>query len=168
MSHDHSALIAQLRESLTKQRYNTMVVHNYCRNAESFLHYLERRKIAVEAATPAEVSNYLRCAVRQFRQRHGYSCAPQWQSIPRSGIHALLRSVQKRWPPEPMTSDPGEILCRAVCKEYQEWLSEKRGLAVASVDDLMWEARHFLAWYTNRTGVASLREQARARDRGDR
>jgi integrase/recombinase XerD len=158
MSHDHSALIAQLGESLTKHRYDSMVVHNYCRNAESFLHYLERRKIAVEAATPAEVSNYLRCAVRWFRQRHGYSCAPQWHSIPRSGIHALLRLVQKRWPPEPITSDPGEIVCRAVCKEYREWLSEKRGLAVASVDDLMWEARHFLVWYTNRTGVASFTE----------
>ena len=40
MSHDHSALIAQLRESLTQQRYNSMVVHNYCRNAESFLQLL--------------------------------------------------------------------------------------------------------------------------------
>ena len=158
MSHDHSALIAQFRASLTQQRFNAAVVHNYCRNADYFLHYLERRRIAVEAATPVEVSNYLRCAVRRFHQRHGYSSAPQWQSIPRAAIHALLRLVQKRWPPEPMASDPGEIVCRAVCNEYREWLSEQRGLAVATADDLMWEARHFLAWYTERTGATSFME----------
>jgi integrase/recombinase XerD len=158
MSHDHSDLIAQLRESLTNHQYNAMVVHNYCRNAENFLHYLNRRKIALEAATPAEVSGYLHRAVRSFRQRHGYSCAPQWHSIPRSGIHALLRFVHKRWPPEPMALDRGEILCRAVCNDYREWLIEQRGLAVASVDDLMWEARHFLSWYTEHTGVATFTE----------
>jgi site-specific recombinase XerD len=158
MSNDHSALIAQFRETLTHQRYSPVVVHNYCRNADHFLRYLAEREIAVEAATPAEVSNYLRAAVRWFRERHGYSPAPPWHSVPRAAIHALLRRVQKRWPPEPMASDPGEILCRAVCSEYQEWLSVQRGLAVASVDDLMWEARHFLSWYKERAGVVSFKE----------
>src|SRR6516164_565970 len=84
MLHDHSALIAQFRELLTQQRYNAVVVHNYCRSAGYFLHYLAQREIGVEAATPAEVSNYLRCAVRRFRQRHGYSPPAEWQSIPRA------------------------------------------------------------------------------------
>jgi integrase/recombinase XerD len=84
--------------------------------------------------------------------------APAWQSIPRASIRALVRRVQKRWPPEPMASDPGETLCRAVCSEYRGWLSVQRGLAVASVDDLMWEARHFLSWYKERAGVVSFRE----------
>ena len=70
----------------------------------------------------------------------------------------MLRLVQKQWPPEPKASEPGEILCRVVCNEYREWLIEQRGLAVATVDDLMWEARHFLAWYTERSGVASFTE----------
>jgi integrase/recombinase XerD len=56
MPHDHNALIGQLRESLTQQRYNAGVVHNYCRNADYFLRYLARRDIAVEAATLAQVS----------------------------------------------------------------------------------------------------------------
>ena len=68
MPHDHSALIAQLRESLTQQRYNAAVVHNYCRNADYFLQYLVQQKIAVERATQAEVSDHLRCAARRFRQ----------------------------------------------------------------------------------------------------
>jgi hypothetical protein len=36
MSHDHSALIAQFTETLTQQRYNPVVVHNSCRNADYF------------------------------------------------------------------------------------------------------------------------------------
>ena len=40
MPHDHSALIAQFRESLTQQRYNSVVVHNYCCNADHFLQLL--------------------------------------------------------------------------------------------------------------------------------
>lgn len=158
MPHDHSALIAQLRELLTQQRYNAVVVHNHCRNANHFLHFLAQRKIAVEAATPAEVSRYLRCAVRRFRQRHGYAPPAGWQSIPRSGIHALLRLVQRRWPPEPAAAGPGEVLCRSVCSAYQEWLRVERGLAAASIDDLMGEARRFLSWYTERSGAVGFIE----------
>jgi len=158
MSHGRSVLIAQLRESLTTQRYNASLVVNYCNHAESFLRYLNRRRITIEAATPVAVSHYLRCAIRWFHQRHGHSPSPGWSSRPRSSVHALLRLARKRWPPEPVTSDPCEILCRSVCREYCEWLTEQRGLAVASVDDLMWEARNFLVWYTNRTSIASFKE----------
>lgn len=45
-------------------------------------------------------------AVRRFRERHGHPPAPRWESIPRAGIHALLRLVQKRWPPDPL-AQPG-------------------------------------------------------------
>jgi hypothetical protein len=40
-----------------------------------------------------------------------------------------------------------------VCSAYREWLRGERGLADASVDDLMGEARHFLSWYTERSGA---------------
>lgn len=158
MPHDPSVLIAQFRESLTQQRYNPVTVHNYCCNAAHFLRYLAEREIAVEMVTPTEVFNYLRCAVQWFRKRHGRSPGPHWISIPRAAIHGLLRRVQKLWPPETVASDPGEALCQAVCREYQEWLTIKRGLAVASVYDLMWEARHFLSWYIKRITVVSFME----------
>ena len=67
MPHDHRALIGQLRELLTQQRYNAVAIQNYCRSADHFLNFLAQRKIAVEAATPAEVSHYLRCSARRFR-----------------------------------------------------------------------------------------------------
>lgn len=158
MSHEYSALVLQLRETLTRHRYNAVVVDNYCRNADYFLTYLTDRKMAIEAVTPMIVSDYLRLAVRQFRKRHGHPPAQYWVNIPRSGIHGLLKLALKRWPPEPETSDAGELLCREVCDQYQPWLREERGLAAASIDALMWEARNFCSWYTKRAGAPTFRQ----------
>lgn len=156
MSDNHYALISQLKETLAQQRYNPMVVHNYCRNAEIFLSYLEEQKISPEAVIPATVSKFLGLAIQQFRKRHGHAPAPRWESIPRAGIHGLLRLALKRWPPEPVTSDTRELLCREICNQYQTWLREERGLAVASIDALMWEARNFCAWYIGHIDSASF------------
>jgi len=156
MSNDHHALISQLQETLAKQQYNPTVVHNYCRNADLFLSYLEEQRISPEAVIPATVSQYLSLAVGQFRKRHGHSPAPRWESIPRSGIHSLLRLALRRWPPEPATSDSRERVCREVCNQYETWLREERGLAAASIYALMWEARHFCAWYIAHAGNASF------------
>jgi integrase/recombinase XerD len=156
MSHEHGALVSRFRETLAQQRYNPVVVDNYCRNADYFLCYLAERKIALEVVTPTEVSIYLRLAVRRFHKRHGRAPAPYWVSIPRAGIHGLLRLALKRWPPEPVTSNAGELLCQEVCSQYQRWLREERGLAAASIDALMWEARYFCAWHIGRSDTPSF------------
>ena len=156
--HDRCALIDQLRALLTQQRYNPLVIHNYCRSAEHFLEHLAQRDIAVDAATPDRVSGYLRYAIRKFRQRHGHPPALRWESIPRAGIHALLRLVQKPWPPEQPPASPAEALCRSVCNEYREWLQVQRGLAKASIRALMWEGRNFLSWYAARSPLDDLRK----------
>jgi site-specific recombinase XerD len=156
MQHDDSALVEEFKEILTQQRYNSVVVHNYCRNADYFLCHLAERKIALEAVTPVTVSNYLRLAARQFRKRHGRAPARYWVSIPRAGIHGLLRLALKRWPPEPATFDAGELLCREVYGQYRTWLQEERGLAIASISALMWEARYFCSWYIGRACSASF------------
>jgi integrase/recombinase XerD len=62
MSRDYCALVARLRDSLTQQRYNPVVVKNYCRNADYFLCYLAERKIALEAVSPTEVGYAHRAA----------------------------------------------------------------------------------------------------------
>ena len=158
MAHDRCALIDQLRALLTQQRYNPLVIHNYCRSAEHFLEHLAQRDIAVDAATPDRVSGYLRYAIRKFRQRHGHPPALRWESIPRAGIQALLRLVQKPWPPQPPPASPAEVLCRSVCDEYREWLDKDRGLAKASIRALMWEGRNFLSWYAARSPLDDLRK----------
>jgi integrase/recombinase XerD len=150
------ALVAELRDTLTRQRYNRVVVYNYCRNADCFLSYLTGRGIELEAVTPTEVADYLRLAIRRFRERHGRGPAHRWVSIPRAGIHRLLQLALKRWPPEPAAADAGELLCREVCDEYQTWLRDQRGLATASIRALMWEARYFCAWYIKRSGRDSF------------
>nr|WP_239000593.1 site-specific integrase [Novosphingobium pentaromativorans] len=43
-----------------------------------------------------------------------------------------------------------------ICREYEAWLREERGLASASIAALMWEARNFLRWQFDRAGAASL------------
>jgi integrase/recombinase XerD len=158
MPHDRGALIDQLRALFTQQRYSSVVIHNYCRSAEQFLEYLTHRDIAVDAATPAQVSNYLRYAIRKFCQRRGHPPAPRWESIPRAGIHALLRLVQKRWPPEPPAASLREALCRSVCNEYRDLLEVQHGLAKASIRALMWEGRNFLSWYAARSAGDDLAE----------
>jgi integrase/recombinase XerD len=146
MPHGYGTLVAELNDELTRQRYNRVAVNNYCRNADYFLAYLTARAIALEEVTPADVRAYLRFAVRQFRKRHGRAPARYWIGIPRSGIHALLKLALKRWPPETAAINAGERLCREVCDQYQTWLREERGLATASIDALLWEARNFCAW----------------------
>jgi integrase/recombinase XerD len=154
--HHRSVLSDQLRALLTEQRFNPVVIDNYCRCAQHFLVHLARRDVAVDSATPDHVSSYFHYAVRRFRQRHGHPPAPRWESIPRAGIHVLLRLVQKRWPPEPPPASPAEALCRSVCNEYREWLHVQRGLAKASIRALMWEGRNFLSWYTARSAGDDL------------
>ena len=154
MPHGYGTLVEELKDTLTRQRYNRVAVHNYCRNAGYFLTYLAAREIALEAVTPVDVTNYLRFAVRQFRKRHGRAPARYWIGIPRSGIHALLKLALKRWPSEPAATDAGERLCREVCERYQTWLREERGLATASVDALLWEARNFCAWLVKHSNVS--------------
>src|SRR5262249_1625607 len=95
MSHDHCALVSQLRELLTHQQYKPGTVYNRCLFAGHFLEYLSQRDIPVEQATPAHVSSYLRCAVRRFKQRRGRTPSQYWRTDPRAGVHALLRMVQR-------------------------------------------------------------------------
>jgi hypothetical protein len=167
MPHEYGALIAELRDTLTRQRYNRVVIHNYCHNADCFLSYLAGREVDLEAVTPTEVADYLRLAVRMFRERHGRVPARYWVNIPRAGIHGLLNLALKRWPPEPAAADAGELLCREVCDQYQTWLREQRGLATASIDALMWEARYFCAWYIKRSGTDSFADLSVRDSHGD-
>lgn len=148
--------ISRLKANLTQQRYSPVAVRNYCSYAADFLCHLDRRGIALESVTPADVSDHLRLAVRQFRKRYGRSSGPRWTSIPRPAIHALLRLVLKRWPPEPVLSDPREIFCQTVCHEYREWLKVERGLAAVTITELMRLARHFCAWYLERVDTPSF------------
>lgn len=149
-------LIAGLADALIRQNYNRVVVENYCQYAHAFLEYLAESGVPLTTVTPPQVAQYLRHAIRSFHRRHGRSPGPRWQSIPRAGIHALLRLVQGQWPPAPEVIGPDATFRHMICCEYETWLRDERGLAAASIDALMGEARHFLAWQTDRGGAAGV------------
>ena len=106
----------------------------------------------------AQVAQYLRHAVGLFRKRRGRPPGPDWHSIPRSGIHALLRLAQGQWPPVPKITCAADAVRFTICDEYETWLREERGLVRPSIVALLWEARHFLAWQLGRCGAESLME----------
>jgi site-specific recombinase XerD len=158
MSNTDRDLIAELAAGLTKQSYNPVVVRNYCAYAREFLAHLAKHEISVTAVTPSQVAQYLRHARKSFWKRRGRQPAGDWHSIPRSGIHALLRLARGQWPPEPFVVGPEATLRHEICFKYETWLRDERGLAAASIVALMAEARHFLAWQLERGGTASLRK----------
>jgi site-specific recombinase XerD len=158
MSNTERDLIAELAAELTRQSYNAVVVRNYCAYARDFLAYLAQHEIPVTAVTPPQVAQYLRHATVAFRKRRRRRPASHWHSIPRSGIHALLRLAHGQWPPEPEMIGPEAALRHEICCSYETWLRDEKGLAAASIVALMAEARHFLAWQLDRGGVANLRK----------
>ena len=153
-------LIAELKVALITQRYSPVVTGNYCAYARGFLDYFARRSIPIAEVTEAQVTHYLHHAIAMFRKRHGRSPGPYWHSIPRSGIHALLRLAQGQWPPAPKATCAADTLRFAICDEYETWQREERGLAEPSIYALMWEGRNFLAWQLDRCGVDSLMEMS--------
>ena len=68
----------------------------------------------------------------------------------------MLRLVHGQWPPAPDVIGPDATLRHAICCEYEAWLRDDRGLATASIDALMWEARYFLAWQIDRGGASGV------------
>jgi len=149
-------LIAELRIVLTKQRYSPVVIGNYCAYARGFVDYLAQQNVEIAEVTEAQVAQYLQYAIAMFHKRRGRSPGKNWHSIPRSGIHSLLRLAQGQWPAAPQATCAADALRFAICNEYETWLREERGLATASIDALMWEGRNFLVWQIDRHGPDSL------------
>ena len=157
MSSTNRKLIAKLADDLTRQSYSPVVVRNYCAYARDFLAYLAQHEITITTVTPPQVAQYLRHARVMFRKRRGRPPAAHWHSIPRSGIHALLRLARGQWPPEPDIVGPEATLRHEICLKYETWLRDERGLAAASIVALLAEARHFLVWQLDRGGAQSLK-----------
>ena len=151
-------LITKLADALTRQNYSPVVIGNYCRYAQLFLEYLAKRELPAETVRPCEVDRFLRHGIEAFRQRRGRPLGPNWSSIPRAGIHALLRLVQGQWPPPPEIVGAGGRLRHEICCEYESWLRDERGMATASIVALMWEAKRFLGWQIERGGASSVME----------
>ena len=152
----HDELIAELTNSLTTQNYNPVVVANHRLYARAFLDYLAECDIQVETVTPQQVDQYFGYAVQDFEIQYGRPPSARWHMLPRTAIAKLLRLAQGNWPPDAEMIGPDDEHRHEICREYEAWLREERGLASASIAALMWEARNFLRWQFDRAGAASL------------
>ncbi|UXN57798.1 site-specific integrase [Phyllobacterium zundukense] len=157
MSKSERELIVELEAVLNGRRYSPVVIRNYCSYAREFLDYLMHRGIPVGDVTEIEVAEYLRHAAVLFRKRRGRRPSKRWHEVPQSGIHALLRLGQGQWPPAPKVACAADALRFVICNEYETWLREERGLAQASIDAFLWEARCYLAWQFDQSGVECLK-----------
>ncbi|KAA3445780.1 integrase [Mesorhizobium sp. SARCC-RB16n] len=149
-------LLTELKAALTNRQYSPVAIRNYCAYAQEFLDYLVRRGIPVADVTEDLVERYLHHATALFRKRRGRKPSKRWHEVPQSGIHALLRLGQGQWPPAPKVVCAADALRFTICSEYETWLREERGLAQASIEAFLWEARYFLAWQLDRSGVEGL------------
>jgi site-specific recombinase XerD len=149
-------LITELSNSLTAQNYNPVVVANHRLYARAFLDYLAECDIQVETVTPQQVDQYFGYAVQDFEIQYGRPPSARWHMLPRTAIAKLLRLAQGNWPPDAEMIGPDDEHRHEICREYEAWLREERGLASASIAALMWEARNFLRWQFDRAGAASL------------
>jgi integrase/recombinase XerD len=152
----HDELITELSNSLTTQNYNPVVVANHRLYARAFLDYLAECDIQVETVTPQQVDQYGGYAVQDFEIQYGRPPSARWHMLPRTAIAKLLRLAQGNWPPDAEMIGPDDEHRHEICREYEAWLREERGLASASIAALMWEARNFLRWQFDRAGAASL------------
>ena len=152
----HDELITELSNSLTTQNYNPVVVANHRLYARAFLDYLAECDIQVETVTPQQVDQYFGYAVQDFEIQYGRPPSARWHMLPRTAIAKLLRLAQGNWPPDAEMIGPDDEHRHEICREYEAWLREERGLASASIAALMWEARNFLRWQFERGGAASL------------
>lgn len=155
MSKSHAELIAELSKSLTEQNYSPVVVANHRLYAGAFLDYLAERDMSAATVTPSQVEQYFCHAIQCFRERYGRSPGSRWHRLPHTAICKLLRLAQDKWPPV-AESGPDVMLRQAICQEYETWLRDERGLADATINALLQEARRFLEWQSGRHGAGGL------------
>jgi integrase/recombinase XerD len=156
MLKSHDELIADLSKSLTEQNYNPVVVANHRLYARAFLDYLAEHNMPVAIVTPSQVEQYFCHAVQCFQLRYGREPGSRWHRLPHTAICRLLRLARGEWPPAAKI-EPDSGLRHAICHEYETWMRDERGLADATIDARMREARRFLDWCFDCSSADGLR-----------
>jgi integrase/recombinase XerD len=149
MLKSHDELIAELSHLLTEEDYNPVVVANHRLYARAFLGYLAERNMLATMVTPSHVDQYFRHAVQCFQLRYGRPPSSRWHRLPHTAIWKLLRLAQGTWPPASEIG-PDAARRRTICREYEVWMREERGLSDPTIDARLREARRFLDWYFDR------------------
>ena len=89
------------RTALNDEHHTTGTIRHYLQVGRRFMIHLNERSISVEAVRQEDVSRFINFELRGFRRKHGRlpHRIIDWRCRLTSGIHALLRVVQGKWPP---------------------------------------------------------------------
>lgn len=151
--------LSQLKEHLKLQRYSPQATQRRLAVSGHFLRYLDRRAVPIEMAEPSNVRMYLQNELKLFHRRHGHepwSSMADWRRSHTGGIEMLLQLVHGQWPPTPEPATPLEKFQRDLCSEYDEWMRDRRGLALETRSSRCAEAHRFLGWLADRGSQQGL------------
>lgn len=145
--------LVRLKEHLKQQGYSPQPTLRRIAVAEGFLTYLDLRHTAVESVEPAHVDLYLQKKLQLFHEHHRRaprSSTADWRRSHTAGIDMLLRLVRGQWPPCSVPSTPREIFHHDLCQQYDQWMSDLRGLAAVTRTERCAEAQRLLDWLEDR------------------
>ena len=141
--------LEKLRAHLREERYGKCARAGYVYAARSFLRYLERRELQLEAVTPAVLERYLESR-RLKGSRRPYP--KQFKRMHRAAIKMLLRVIRGEWPPKLPPSTPEEIAIEA----YEAWMRDLRGLTASTRRNARKEMLKLLEWMCAHDKTAAM------------
>lgn len=156
--------LSELEGHLSRERYSPQATQRVTAVGRDFLTYISKRDIPVEAVKPKNITRYLQHALRFYRRRHRRDPeslhAPKsfqfWRYSHTTGIYMLLRLVRGCWPPPSAPQTPTEIFHRDLCKQYDKWMDDVRGLSLETRSGRCAEARRFLTYLAERGSPQGL------------
>ncbi|MHB8348626.1 MAG: site-specific integrase [Acidiferrobacterales bacterium] len=142
----NASRIEQLKAHLKAERYSAAIQRLYPPLAQRFLDYLDGKAVAIEAARPSNVDDFIRRELRLCRKRN-YRVPRdprRWRWHYTRPIHMILRLVHGRWPVVPAPATALEAFHRDLVRGYDTWMHELRGLAVETRSERTTQAQWFL------------------------
>lgn len=156
--------LSKLEEHLNRERYSQVATRQDISVGRTFLTHLSKQRIAVEEVKPTHITAYLQHAARLYRQRHHHDprslhaprCEQWWRYSHTTPIHMLLRLAHGHWPPPSFPDTPAGTFQRDICREYDQWMADIRGLSPRTRSERCATAHHFLSWMGERANPQDL------------
>jgi site-specific recombinase XerD len=148
------ACLARLSAHLQSQGYSRKILENYSGPVKRFLDHLESQGLTVLTVRRSDVERYV-SGLRMVKKRHGRA-TKALRRIHRAAISMLLRLVRPSWPPECAPATAREAFQRQLINQYESWMKDIQGSAVATRRGCRAEAQRFLSAMGPRTERAAL------------
>jgi integrase/recombinase XerD len=155
LSDNHDVWLSRLTDHLKKERYSKCG-QNYRSPTKHFLDYLQRNGLTVQTVQSSDVEKYLKALGRRRKSVRRADLSHSQRLSNRSAIHMLLRLVHGQWPLAAVPNTERELFHHQIVKEYDEWMSDLRGLCGKTRANRCADALRFLAWLGERGSRETL------------